>query len=109
VVKQLKDKIVKIIEKMSMISPGTWGRLSSSAVVFINLVLNELGINPLPFGSDDVYTALSFLAAGIAFAWAIWKNNSITEAAIEADKVLAEYKKEGNNAEKVSDTSAKGL
>ena len=43
-------------------------------------------------GFDEVYTTVSTILALASFLWAWWKNNNITEAAQEAQKVLNELK-----------------
>ncbi len=63
-------------------------------VTLVNTVLTMLGINPLPFAEEELYSLLSTVATAAATVWAWWKNNSFTTAAIKADEYLAELKAE---------------
>lgn len=54
-------------------------------IALINQVLTALGKNPLPWSNEEIYSGLSAVATVAAAAWAWWKNNSFTKAAIEAD------------------------
>lgn len=53
----------------------------------INQGLTLTGHSPLPFESQQVadFVAMTWTAAAALWAW--WKNNSFTEAAIEADSI----------------------
>lgn len=62
------------------------------AVTLVNTILTMLGKNPLPFAEDELYTWLTAAATVAATLWAWWKNNSFTNAAIEADAYMAELK-----------------
>ena len=53
----------------------------------LNQVLTMCGVNPLPFAQEDVYAAATAVLTVAASLWAWWKNNSLTGAAIEADRV----------------------
>lgn len=72
------------------IEPGTIARTIVLIFALINQILTMSGKNPLPFSDDDIYTvATGALTVGASLiSW--WKNNSFTQAALEAD----EYKKE---------------
>lgn len=74
------------------ISVGTIARTVALAVTIANLVLNNIGKNPLPFSDTEVYTWVSDVAAFISIIISWWKNNSFTPAAIKADKVKDELK-----------------
>lgn len=58
----------------------------------VNLILNVMGKNPLPFSEGELYTTASAIVAGLAVIWNTWKNNSVTKKAKTADKVLAALK-----------------
>ena len=65
-------------------------------VLLIELVNNALtiaGKNPLPFEDEEITEFLSYIFTVAASLWAWWKNNSFTQNALEADKVLDELKK----------------
>lgn len=75
------------------IEPATIARTAVLIFALINQFLTMAGKNLLPFAEEDVYTAVTtFLTAGAAL-WTWWKNNSFTQAALEADV----YKKEIKN------------
>lgn len=61
-------------------------------VALINQILTAIGKNPLPFSDDVIYEAVTLAVTIGASAWAWWKNNSFTKAAIEADEVMAAKK-----------------
>ena len=53
-----------------------------------------MGIPVLPIEDEAINTVVSTLWTIIAAVVAWWKNNSFTTAALEADQVLAEKRKE---------------
>ena len=57
-----------------------------------NSALALAGKSPLPFDDDEVTEVVSFLFTTAASLAAWWKNNSFTEAAIEADRQMKEAK-----------------
>lgn len=65
-----------------------------TAIALFNSVLVMLGMQPLPFENEELYECLSAFIAIITTAWSWWKNNSFTNAAIEADKYMKELKEE---------------
>ncbi len=70
------------------ITAGTIARTICLALALINQLLTVFGVSPLPIG-DELVTNLISTGATIAaalIAW--WKNNSISNAAMEADKLL---------------------
>lgn len=77
------------------ISTETIIRTIVLAIALVNQVLTSMGKNPLPFAEDTIYELVTLLVTIGASAWAWWKNNSFTSAAIKAD----EYMKEIKNAE----------
>lgn len=58
------------------------------AVAIINQVLTFTGLNPLPFSGDEVGEWISGIFSVVTFIWAWWKNNSFSQAAIQADETL---------------------
>lgn len=62
-------------------------------VALVNQVLTMLGLNPLPFSNEDIYSGLTAIFTVAATIWAWWKNNSFTQNAIEADELLKKLKK----------------
>lgn len=70
------------------IEAGTIVRTAVLIFALINQVLTISGYNPLPFGDEEVGQAVSMLLTVGASLWTWWKNNSFTQAAIEADEKL---------------------
>lgn len=76
------------------ISAGTVARTIVLLLALVNQVLSMLGIPVLPIEDEAINTVVSTLWTIIAAVVAWWKNNSFTTAALEADQVLAEKRKE---------------
>lgn len=70
-------------------------RTAVTFFVLINSVLVILGKDKLPWTEDEVYTAVSAVAAAVTTLWSWWKNNSISAAAIKADEYMDSLKSEG--------------
>ncbi len=75
-------------------SKETWIRTIVLIVSLVNQVLTVLGKNPLPFSDEAVYQGVSAAVTTAASLWAWWKNNSFTTAAVEADQLMQQMKKE---------------
>ncbi len=75
------------------IEPATIARTAVLFFALLNQILTMVGKNPLPFAEEDVYTAVTGILTVGASLWNWWKNNSFTQAALEADV----YKKEIRN------------
>ena len=58
----------------------------------LNSVLVLFNKNPLPYSETQIYAAISGIIGVLSTLWAWWKNNSFTQEAIEADKLLRELK-----------------
>ena len=74
------------------VKPGVWVRTIVLVVGLINLVLTELGLNPLGVSESELYSIASLAVTVIGSVWAGWKNNSFTAAAQKADEVMASLK-----------------
>ncbi len=72
---------------MNQISKGTIVRTILLALALINQLLTVSGKNPIPYNSQELEMFISTLFTGVTAVIAWWKNNSFTQAAIEADKV----------------------
>lgn len=70
-------------------------RTAVTFFVLINSVLVILGKDKLPWTEDEVYAAVSAVAAAVTTLWSWWKNNSISAAAIKADEYMDSLKSEG--------------
>lgn len=77
---------------MNKISADTIARTIVLALALLNQVLAVCGRGTLEIAENDVYQLVSLLftvgSAGVAW----WKNNSFTQAAIEADKTMHDRK-----------------
>ena len=71
---------------------ATVARTALLVLAIVNNALALAGKSPLPFADEQVTEVLSFLFTAAASLIAWWKNNSFTEAAIEADEVMREAK-----------------
>ena len=72
------------------ITKGTITRTAILGLALTNQVLTIFGVSPIPVEDDTITNLISAgftIGASIA-AW--WKNNSFTQKAIEADKILKE-------------------
>ena len=74
------------------IETGTIARTAVLIFALLNQILTMTGKNPLPFSEDQVYTAVTGILTVGASLWAWWKNNSFTQAALEADVYKEEIK-----------------
>ena len=83
---------MKILKNMKNVSTGTWVRLALLALALINTALSVFGVNPLTENSAAA-NIIGTLATVLTALAAYWKNNSFTEEAIVADKILKELKK----------------
>lgn len=78
------------------VSPGAWARLALLIITLANAFLTAAGKNPLSaFGEAGEITGL--IAVTLSAAAAYWHNNSFTEAAQVADRVMRELKEVNNN------------
>lgn len=62
-------------------------------IALLNQIFAMFGISQLDIDDDVIYQVVTAIATIGSAVWAWWKNNSFTEAAQEADKVLEELKK----------------
>lgn len=70
------------------IETATIVRTAVLVFALVNQVLTISGYNPLPFAEEEVGQAVSMVLTVGASLWTWWKNNSFTQAAIEADEKL---------------------
>lgn len=76
------------------ISAGTIARTIILLLALINQCLSMAGGSPLPIEDEQVETIITTAWTVIAAAWAWWKNNSFTQAALEGDKLMHSLKDE---------------
>ena len=77
---------------MKSIKADTIARTIILALALINQVLAIVGKDALPFTEDNVYQICTLIATLITSGIAWWKNNSFTQAAIEADELKKKLK-----------------
>ena len=70
------------------ITKGTLIRTILLVLALINQVLAVFGKSPIPIDDDTVTNLISTVWTVIASLIAWWKNNSFTDKAIKADKML---------------------
>lgn len=75
-----------------MVKAETIVRLIVLIIALVNQLLVAIGKSPLPFENETVTEFVSVLITVLAAAWAWWKNNSFTKAAIEADEIMKQKK-----------------
>ena len=78
------------------ITAGTIARTIVLLLALANQVLAMCGKQVLNISDDDIYQVVSivFTIGASAVAW--WKNNSFSQTALKADKVMAELKENKN-------------
>ena len=76
------------------ISAGTIARTIILLLALINQCLSMAGVSSLPIEDEQVETIITTAWTVIAAAWAWWKNNSFTQAALEGDKLMHSLKDE---------------
>lgn len=75
---------------MNNVKPDTIARTACLALALINQLLAIAGKGQFEFAENDIYQFVSLAATFITAAISWWKNNSFTQAAIEADKTFKE-------------------
>lgn len=81
---------------MNNVTTGTIARTIVLILALANQVLAMCGKQVLNISDDDIYQVVSivFTIGASAVAW--WKNNSFSQTALKADKVMAELKENKN-------------
>lgn len=74
------------------VSAGTITRTIILMLALINQVLVVLGYNVIDISDDTINTMISTAITIVTAIVAWWKNNSFTQAAIEADAVMKNIK-----------------
>lgn len=77
---------------MRKISPGTIARTICLALALINQLLTATGHSIIPIDDETVQALVSTAATVITALISWWKNNSFTQAAIEADIFMKRLK-----------------
>lgn len=74
------------------VSTDTIIRTIVLVIALINQILTSTGHSVIPVSDEQVSELITLVVTIGASLWAWWKNNSFTEAAIKADKMLKELK-----------------
>jgi len=77
---------------MNTVKAETIARTIVLFIALANQILAIAGKEIFPVTEDQVYQVVTLVATVGASVWAWWKNNSFTQNAIEADKVLDQLK-----------------
>lgn len=87
-------KLKEIAKNLKNVEPGAWLRLIMLAAALISMGLKVFGVSaPLP--EREVFErVLTVAVTVICSLYSYWKNNSFTEAAQIADKLMESIKKE---------------
>ncbi|MED0689969.1 phage holin [Bacillus licheniformis] len=71
------------------VRPATWVRIIALFLVLVNqIAVSVLDTTLLPFTDAEIYEGVSTVVTLVVSVWSAWKNNSLTEPAQEADRVL---------------------
>lgn len=81
---------------MKNITAGTIARTIVLLLALANQILAMCGKQMLNIADDDIYQVVSIVFTIGASVWSWWKNNSFSQEAIKADKVMTELKKNEN-------------
>ena len=79
---------------LSGVRTGAWIRAIMMLISIIFYVLKVFGITPPEIDESAVINAVMAVFGIIAFLQGYWKNNSFSEAAQQADKIMIEKKGE---------------
>lgn len=59
-----------------------FANLAVEAVLLLNVILSNIGINPIPVDKDLLYSVVSGIVLICWSIWVWWKDNNVTEDAI---------------------------
>lgn len=69
----------------------TWVRVIALFLVLANQIsVSFLDFKLIPFAEEEIYEGVSLVLTTLVTLWTSWKNNSFTDKAQEADKLLKE-------------------
>lgn len=75
------------------VDKATWVRIIGLFLILINQIsISIFEFKLIPFEDAEIYEGISTALTVLIAVWAGWKNNSVTEKAQEADRVLREVK-----------------
>lgn len=73
---------------MKGVSAETWIRTAVLLAALVNQALVTLGVSDRQADVDGWVRYASYILTCVSATWSWWKNNSFTEAAQDADKML---------------------
>lgn len=82
------------MEERLSVKADTIVRTVIMVVTLINQILTVVGRSPLPISDEQVELTVSTIITVVTYVWCFWKNNSFTQAALQADEVMMELKYE---------------
>lgn len=91
----MKEFLIKVWNKVKVITPGTWVRTLILLLALVNQTLSILGYSPLPISDEQINELVTGLFTALAAVIAWWKNNSFSNEALASDRLLRELKKGG--------------
>ena len=77
------------------VTAGTIARTVVLALALVNQLLTAFGYNVIDISTETINTLISTIFTIVTALIAFWKNNSFTQAALEADEVMKELKGKG--------------
>lgn len=80
------------MNKKYEIKAETIARLIITILVIANQILAYKGKDTIPFYENDIVQLVSALMSLATVAWGYWKNNSFTQAALQADELKDKLK-----------------
>lgn len=80
------------MNKKYEIKAETIARLIITILVIVNQILAYKGKNTIPFYENDIVQIVSAIMSIATIAWGYWKNNSFTQAALQADELKDKLK-----------------
>ncbi len=78
--------------KSNKINAGTVARTINLGLALVNQILTMSGHSMINIDDATITNVVSEVWIIVAASWAWWKNNSLTETAIEADRYLEDLR-----------------
>ncbi|AXQ79417.1 phage holin [Streptococcus chenjunshii] len=82
----------KILNDLKHVNAGTWARTVLLALGVVNYFLNAFGIQVIAFDDSQITELVNAAYIAITGFYALWKNNSFTAEAQEAQHYLNDLK-----------------
>lgn len=71
-------------------------RILVLAITTVNAILTAMGKNPIPFDENAFTECIAYIIQGVSAVWAWWKNNNMTEEALEGSALTRALKAKNN-------------